>query len=51
MARKWQLRGARNKFSQVVDQTLANGPQVVTRRGEEAAVIISMEEYLRLKKS
>jgi len=42
---------ARDKFSQVVNEALSEGPQIVTRRGEEVAVIISMEEYLRLKKS
>ncbi|MCJ7568700.1 MAG: type II toxin-antitoxin system Phd/YefM family antitoxin [Anaerolineales bacterium] len=51
MAKKWQLQEARNRFSQIVNEALSDGPQVVTRRGEEGAVIISMEEYLRLKKS
>jgi len=50
MAKKWQLQEARNRFSQVVNEALSDGPQVVTRRGEEDVVIISMEEYLRLKK-
>ena len=51
MAKKWQLQEARNRFSQVVNEALSDGPQVVTRRGEEVAVIISMEEYRWLKKS
>jgi prevent-host-death family protein len=51
MTKLWQLQEAKNKFSQVVDEALVKGPQVVTRRGEEVVVIISTEEYDRLKKS
>lgn len=51
MAKTWQLQEAKNKFSQVVNEALAEGPQVVTRRGEEVVVVISKEEYGRLKKS
>jgi prevent-host-death family protein len=51
MAKIWQLQEAKNKFSQVVNEALAEGPQVVTRRGEEVVVVISKEEYGRLKKS
>ncbi len=51
MNKLWQLQEAKNKFSQVVDEALVKGPQVVTRRGEEVVVIISTEEYDRLKKS
>ena len=51
MTKLWQLQEAKNKFSQVDDEALVKGPQVVTRRGEEVVVIISTEEYDRLKKS
>ena len=51
MVKKWQLQEAKNKFSQVVNEALVKGPQVVTRRGEDVVVIISKEEYGRLKKS
>lgn len=51
MPKVWQLQEAKNKFSQLVNEALARGPQVVTRRGEEVVVIISREEYGRLKKS
>lgn len=51
MAKIWQLQEAKNKFSEVVNEALAKGPQVVTRRGEEVVVILSREEYGRLKKS
>jgi len=51
MAKMWQLQEAKNKFSEVVNEALSKGPQVVTRHGEQVVVILSKEEYLRLKKS
>jgi prevent-host-death family protein len=47
---KWQLQEAKNRFSELVKKALQNGPQVVTRHGTEAVVIISVEEYQRLLK-
>lgn len=44
----WQLQEAKQRFSEVVRRALDEGPQVVTRRGEEAVVIVSAEEYHRL---
>ena len=51
MIKIWQLQEAKNKFSQVVNEALDKGPQVVTRRGKEIVVILSREDYGRLKKS
>ena len=48
MARVWQLQDAKNRFSEVVDEALARGPQVITRRGKETAVVLSYDEYRRL---
>jgi len=45
----WQLQEAKSRFSQLVEQTLSNGPQTVTRRGVEAVVVISLAEFKRLK--
>lgn len=45
----WQLQEAKNRFSEVVDEALAHGPQTVTRHGREVVVILSMEEYKRMK--
>jgi len=44
----WQLQEAKSRFSEVVDLTLTEGPQMVTRRGEEAVVILAADEYRRL---
>lgn len=44
----WQLQEAKSRFSEVVDLTLKEGPQLVTRRGEEAVVILAADDYRRL---
>ena len=49
--RYWQLQEAKNKFSQVVDEALAHGPQVVTRHGVETVVIISYDEFRKRQAS
>ncbi len=47
----WQLREAKKRFSEVVNKALTEGPQTVTRRGEEIVVILSKADYTRLKNS
>ena len=47
----WQLQEAKNRFSEVVNKALSEGPQTVTRHGEEIVVVLSKAEYNRLKKS
>jgi antitoxin Phd len=47
----WQLQEAKNRFSEVVKKALAEGPQTVTRHGEEIVVVVSKTEYNRLLKS
>ena len=48
MKRVWQIQEAKNKFSQVVEEALSQGPQVITRRGVEAVIILSYAEYRKL---
>jgi antitoxin Phd len=47
----WQLQEAKNRFSEVVNKALEEGPQTVTRHGEEIVVILSKADYNRLVKS
>jgi antitoxin Phd len=47
---KWQLQDAKNRFSEVVNKALNDGPQVVTRHGTESVVIVSIEEFRRLSR-
>lgn len=50
MQRSWQIQEAKNKLSEVVEEAIESGPQILTRRGEEIAVVLSFPEYLKLKK-
>jgi prevent-host-death family protein len=47
--RKWQMQQAKAKFAEVVKRASSEGPQVVTYRGADAAVIVSIEDYHRLE--
>jgi antitoxin Phd len=49
MEKAWQLQTAKNKFSEVVEQAMQNGPQTITRRGKKTAVVLSFADYQRLK--
>ncbi len=44
----WQLQEAKQKFSQVVQRALDEGPQAVTRHGQTVVVVVSAKEYQRL---
>jgi antitoxin Phd len=45
----WQLQEAKSRFSELVEQTLTEGPQTVTRRGVDTVVVISLTEFKRMK--
>jgi antitoxin Phd len=47
----WQLQEAKQRFSELVNKALDEGPQVVTRRGEKVVVIVSNGDYKKLLKS
>ncbi|HEY3290844.1 MAG TPA: type II toxin-antitoxin system Phd/YefM family antitoxin [Anaerolineae bacterium] len=44
----WQLQDAKNKLSEVIEAALSDGPQVITKRGVETAVVVSYIEYRKL---
>jgi prevent-host-death family protein len=46
--RRWKLEDAKNGFSEVVRRAIAREPQLVTRNGRPAVVVMSAEEYERL---
>ncbi len=45
----WQVQDAKARFSELLDTTLKKGPQVVTRRGVEEAVLVPIEQWRRLQ--
>ncbi|WP_298610980.1 type II toxin-antitoxin system Phd/YefM family antitoxin [uncultured Thiothrix sp.] len=46
----WQLQDAKSKFSQLVDNAMRHEPQIVTKHGNNAVVVISFEDYLKFIK-
>jgi antitoxin Phd len=48
MKTTWALQDAKNRFSELVEQALHDGPQVVTRRGKEAVVVLSVAAFQQL---
>ena len=45
----WRLRDARQRLSRLIDSARTDGPQVVTRHGREVAVVLSIDDYRRLR--
>ncbi len=45
----WQLQEAKQRFSEVVRRAQKSGPQVVTRHGRAAVVVVSAEDFARLR--
>jgi len=44
----WAVYDAKARFSELLDATLRDGPQIVSRRGVETAVFVPIEEWRRL---
>jgi antitoxin Phd len=42
----WKLQDAKARFSEVVERALHDGPQVVTRHGENAVVIVAYRDFI-----
>ncbi len=49
MAVLWPLQEAKNKLSEVIDRAAKGGPQVVTRHGKRVAVIVSAQDFDRMR--
>jgi prevent-host-death family protein len=47
----WQVQDAKARFSEFLDASIKKGPQVVTRRGIETAVLVPIDEWNRLQKA
>jgi antitoxin Phd len=45
----WPVQDAKAKFSEFLDACLSDGPQMVTKRGAEAAVLVPVHEWRRLQ--
>ena len=50
MSRKWAVQDAKSRFSELLDTTIAEGPQIVTKRGVETAVLVPIEQWRQLER-
>ena len=48
-ARIWPVQDAKARFSELLETSLREGPQVVSRRGAEVAVLVPVEDWRRLQ--
>jgi len=48
-SRNWSVQDAKNRFSEVVEAARRK-PQMVTKHGKPAVVVLAAEEYDRLRK-
>jgi prevent-host-death family protein len=46
---RWQVQEAKQRFSEVLRAAESGEPQIVTKHGEEIAVVIDIAEYRRLR--
>jgi len=46
---RWQVQDAKQRFSELIRTARTDGPQVVTRHGEEIAVVIDIADYRHLR--
>ncbi len=47
----WPVADAKARFSELIDAAIKEGPQIVSRRGVETAVVVPIAEWKRLKSS
>ena len=45
----WRLQEAKQRFSELIESVEADGPQFLTRHGEDVAVVVSIAEYRHLR--
>jgi prevent-host-death family protein len=43
----WQVQEAKGRFSELVECSIKDGPQMVTRHGAEAVVVVAADEFRR----
>lgn len=50
-SKRWPVQDAKARFSELLNTSLREGPQIVTRRGVETAVLVPIDEWRRLQAS
>jgi antitoxin Phd len=47
----WPVQDAKARFSEFLDACIKEGPQIVTKQGTEAAVLVPIDEWRRMQTS
>ncbi|HKN09871.1 MAG TPA: type II toxin-antitoxin system Phd/YefM family antitoxin [Pseudomonadota bacterium] len=46
---RWLVQEAKARFSELLEKSITEGPQIVTKRGVETAVLVPIDEWRRLQ--
>ncbi len=49
--KRWPVQDAKARFSELLEASLREGPQIVTRRGVEAVVLVPVEQWRQLEQA
>lgn len=49
MRKAWPVRDAKARFSELIERSLVEGPQIVTKRGVATAVLVPIDQWRRLE--
>ena len=50
MNRVWQVQDAKARFSELLETSLGEGPQIITKRGVETAVLVPIDRWRQLER-
>ncbi len=50
MAKEWPLHEAKARLSEVIDVSIRQGPQTVTRHGRPVALVVGADDFRRLSR-
>ena len=50
MSNVWQVQDAKARFSELLETSIGEGPQIITKRGVETAVLLPIDRWRRLEK-
>jgi prevent-host-death family protein len=49
--KSWPVHDAKARFSEMLETCLKTGPQIVTKRGADAAVLVPIDEWRNLERT
>ena len=50
MSNIWKVQDAKARFSELLETSIGEGPQIITRRGVETAVLVPIDRWRRLER-